>query len=213
MPIEMPQPISRPWLMRALILLGALMMTLLMFVFMARLVNNRFDDAGARVVTQPLNWQFTPPPVTPREVRPKPARMKPVPTIPKTGNTGSFVEGPKSSLLTDFVPPQLPTVPVTDDKRLYGQENRMAVPVVQIAPEYPIKAAQEGIEGFVVLSFDVRADGSVHNIEVIEAEPRRLFNNAAIKALKSWRYSPQIVDGQPVAQPNQWVRLDFHMEN
>ena len=216
MPFELPHPLSHlmshPLLVRALIFLSALLMTLLMFVFMASLVNNQFSEPEPQVNAGPLVTTYSPPPVKPIEDKPKPEEMPPVLKVPNTGVTGTFVKGPEVIKPTNLLLNELPQLPPATPRESRGGGDMMAIPMMQIAPEYPIDALQYGKEGFVVLSFDVRADGSVHNIRVEDAEPKRIFDKAAKSALKRWRYQPRVVDGQVVPQPNQFVRLDFKMD-
>ncbi len=67
-------------------------------------------------------------------------------------------------------------------------------------PEYPSRALQLLQSGWVDLAFTVAADGSVRDISVTQAEPARMFNAAAMAALRRWRYDPVIRDGQAVSQ-------------
>lgn len=87
-----------------------------------------------------------------------------------------------------------------------------ATPVVRIEPRYPIKAARDGKEGYVVLSFTINEIGGVENVKVIEAKPKRLFDKEARRALKRWKYKPKMVDGKGQKVPNQSVRLDFTLD-
>ncbi|WP_428611331.1 energy transducer TonB [Shewanella sp.] len=87
-----------------------------------------------------------------------------------------------------------------------------ALPIIQVSPQYPIPAAQEGKEGYVLLEFDISASGSVENIKVIQAKPKRIFNQAAIDALKKWKYKPRMEEGRVMAQTKQQVRLDFKLD-
>ncbi|NKF51798.1 energy transducer TonB [Shewanella sp. WXL01] len=84
-----------------------------------------------------------------------------------------------------------------------------ATPIVRIEPQYPIAAARDGKEGWVQLSFTINEVGGVEDVKVIKAEPKRLFNREAIRALKKWKYKPKIVDGKPLKQPGMTVQLDF----
>jgi len=88
-----------------------------------------------------------------------------------------------------------------------------AVPRVQINPQYPPIAAREGIEGYVTLTFDVTEMGTVTNIRVINAKPKRVFDKAARKALKKWKYEPKMKGKKAVAQLGQKVTLEFNLES
>jgi len=88
-----------------------------------------------------------------------------------------------------------------------------ATPIVRIEPKYPVQAARDGINGYVVMRFSIMEDGSVDEVEVIEAEPKRIFDKEAIRALKRWKYSPKIENGKALKQPGIKVRLDFNLDN
>ena len=69
------------------------------------------------------------------------------------------------------------------------------LPIVKVAPQYPRRAAQKGIEGYVVVEFTVNKLGAVQDVLVIEAQPENIFNRAAISAVKKFKYKPKISDG------------------
>jgi protein TonB len=73
-------------------------------------------------------------------------------------------------------------------------------------------AQRNGTEGWVKLSFSINVVGGVEDVVVIEAEPKRVFNREAKRALKRWKYKAKIVDGKPVRQTGLTVQLDFSME-
>ncbi|MGX5913580.1 energy transducer TonB [Aliidiomarina sp. Khilg15.8] len=87
-----------------------------------------------------------------------------------------------------------------------------AQPIVRIEPRYPPTAARDGIEGWVRLRFTIDQTGGVTDIEVIDSEPRRVFDQEARRALRRWRYAPKVVDGVPQRQEGITVQLDFTME-
>lgn len=87
-----------------------------------------------------------------------------------------------------------------------------AAPVFRIEPRYPIKAARDGKEGYVVLSFTITKIGGVTDVKVIEAKPKRLFDKEARRALKRWKYKPKMEDGVALEVPGQTVRLDFNLD-
>lgn len=87
-----------------------------------------------------------------------------------------------------------------------------ATPIVRIDPKYPVQAARDGKEGWVKLQFTINEVGGVEDIVVLEAEPKRLFDREARRALAKWKYKPKIVDGKPQKQFNMFVQLDFTLE-
>ena len=85
-------------------------------------------------------------------------------------------------------------------------------PLVRIEPQYPRKAAMQGIEGWVILQFNITASGTVSNIKILGAKPLRIFNKSAIQALRKWKYQPKIENGKAVEQKGLKVQLDFKLE-
>jgi protein TonB len=94
-----------------------------------------------------------------------------------------------------------------------GGTDRDVVPQVRIQPDYPIQARQKGIEGWVDVRFTVAADGSVRDPVVVDAQPRKIFDRAAIQAVKGWKYNPKIEDGRPVERRGLKVRIRFQLES
>lgn len=85
------------------------------------------------------------------------------------------------------------------------------IPLVRVNPIYPERARQRGIEGWVAVTFTITANGSVREPVVTEYHPSKIFNRAALRAIRKWKYNPKIVDGAPVERPNVKVRLHFEM--
>ena len=71
-------------------------------------------------------------------------------------------------------------------------------PVVRFEPAYPADAAHNGIEGLVVMGFDVDPMGRVANIRVLGARPQGVFESAVRQALRRWRYRPAVENGRAV---------------
>ncbi|MCW8928667.1 MAG: TonB family protein [Gammaproteobacteria bacterium] len=72
------------------------------------------------------------------------------------------------------------------------------VPLVRISPVYPSRAARIGIEGWVKMEVFIDSSGSVEKVKVLDAHPSNIFNRAAIKAMKRWRFRPKMVAGKAV---------------
>ncbi|HET8815905.1 MAG TPA: energy transducer TonB [Pseudidiomarina sp.] len=87
-----------------------------------------------------------------------------------------------------------------------------ATPIVRINPRYPPAAARDGISGWVLLRFTIDETGGVTDVEVLDSNPRRVFDQEARRALLRWKYKPKVVDGKAVRQPGQTVQLDFNLE-
>jgi TonB family protein len=69
-----------------------------------------------------------------------------------------------------------------------------------VSPEYPTLARERGTSGWVDVEFTVRSDGTVSDITVAGAEPAGVFEQAALSALRKWRYEPMQRNGQAVDQ-------------
>ena len=80
--------------------------------------------------------------------------------------------------------------------------------VKSVQPDYPLKARQDSIEGWVELEFTVAESGLVKDPTVHAANPRGVFDRAAIDALLQWRYKPVLVDAKPVARRAR-IRIRF----
>jgi len=86
------------------------------------------------------------------------------------------------------------------------------IPLVRVVPQYPATAQSRGIEGWVQVEFTITAAGTVRDPVVIAAEPARIFNRAALRAIGKWKYNPKIDDGKAVERPGVRVRLDFRID-
>ena len=74
---------------------------------------------------------------------------------------------------------------------------------------YPSAARAAGIEGHVVIRYDVTTTGSVANPRVVESEPAGTFDAAALAALSQWRFRPRVENGQAVSAPGRVSTLRF----
>lgn len=105
--------------------------------------------------------------------------------------------------------------PMPDIQLLYKYlDNPEDMPVTKIrrvAPIYPVKAARDGIEGYVVMTYQVSPIGKISNIKVTESSPKGVFDEESIKALDRWRY-PITDDSQELEKrKDMTVQLDFQL--
>ena len=86
------------------------------------------------------------------------------------------------------------------------------LPIVKVAPVYPRRAADRGIEGYVILEFTVTKTGTVQNPVVVEADPPNYFERAAIQAAQKFKYKPRVVDGVAIDTPGVQNIIRFELE-
>ncbi|MDG2250819.1 MAG: energy transducer TonB [Gammaproteobacteria bacterium] len=74
------------------------------------------------------------------------------------------------------------------------------LPLVAIAPQYPTRAAQRGIQGWCLVSFTVDGLGNVveESIVVVDAEPANIFDRSSLRAAARFKFQPRVVDGAGV---------------
>lgn len=90
-----------------------------------------------------------------------------------------------------------------------GMSDGPLVVIVRVQPVYPASAEVRGLEGWVLVQFDVLADGRVADAFVVESS-NRVFDKAAISAASRFRFKPQVVNGEPVV--TRGVRNLFRFE-
>lgn len=106
-------------------------------------------------------------------------------------------------------------VPGADGKNIFGRQNSIALVhppapssvrlpsrivegylVYKNIPQYPVIPKNMGIEGTVVLEATISKVGSIENLRVVSGPP--MLRQAAIDAVKTWRYRPYLLNQQPV---------------
>jgi protein TonB len=92
-----------------------------------------------------------------------------------------------------------------------GVQQRDLEPVATPDPAYPPAAFRQGVAGWVEVEYTVNERGATTDLAVVAAEPRGVFDDAAVAAVADWKYRPRIVNGRPVAQRTS-VTLHFSVE-
>jgi len=77
-----------------------------------------------------------------------------------------------------------------------------------VAPQYPSEAGRARIEGTVVLMAVIGTDGSVEDVRVESGLP--ILAQAAIDAVRQWRYKPYMIDGEPVEVDSR-ITINFNL--
>jgi protein TonB len=173
-----------------------------LFIFMRGLIAEgeaiEIDDFES---IDPITIYYEPteePPIIERPVE-KPPEIEPLDLVKyvasePSDDTGLIIEYPVLGELIDPI----------------GIEN-CGQPIVRVPPSYPSRAAEKAIEGYVVVRFTVTKLGSVTNVHIVEAEPVSVFDKAAIKAVRKWKYNPCKRGGQ-VDEVNLEVVLSFELD-
>ena len=68
--------------------------------------------------------------------------------------------------------------------------------ISKTTPAYPTIARTAHISGTVVLAATISKEGTIVNLHVMSGHP--MLTGAAMQAVKSWRYRPYLLNGQPV---------------
>jgi protein TonB len=90
--------------------------------------------------------------------------------------------------------------------------DRDVIPLVRVPPEYPARAQSRGLEGWVQVRFTITPTGTVSNPVVVNAEPKGMFDDAALKAIARWRYNPRVEGGVAVERVGVETIIRFQLE-
>lgn len=90
--------------------------------------------------------------------------------------------------------------------------DRDVIPLVRIAPDYPPRALSRGLEGWVQVQFTITATGTVKDAIVVNAEPKQIFDDAALKAIARWRYNPRVEGGVAVERVGVQTIIRFQLD-
>ncbi|CAH0533335.1 hypothetical protein VST7929_01201 [Vibrio stylophorae] len=207
--------------------LGASGFVLLLLLLMGWQINNDFQyqreperiqfdvSMAAKDESMDLRQRHLPEP--PPKIEPQaPVEMtemmpiKPVMPSLKAPKPSNFSPNATVSVLANVAPGNSYTAPVNTGVAAIAvgqiQPSQRAIPM------YPRQASRRGIEGYVKLGFSIDEDGRAVDIQVIEAQPRNIFNRSAIQALKRSRFPVTRLDEQAVVVPNQVQVYEYKLE-
>ncbi len=116
--------------------------------------------------------------------------------INNTGATGGVFGGiPGQGLIGGGALPPPPKAAAPSRIKQGGNVTAASI-LTQTRPVYPALARQARIQGSVVLHAIIDKDGKVAQLEVVSGHP--LLVQAALDAVKQWRYKPTLLNGDPV---------------
>jgi protein TonB len=129
-------------------------------------------------------------------------------------------ESPRMALSTGGIDNNIASIsPVVDARgamtkmSMSAGSDRDVIPLVRIAPDYPPRALARGLEGWVQVQFTITATGTVKDAKVVNAEPKGIFDDAALKSIARWRYNPRVEGGVAVERVGVQTIIRFQLEN
>lgn len=105
--------------------------------------------------------------------------------------------------------PQIASSPA-GDLRLPDLSHSAVLVRIKQQPEYPPAALRRGIEGRVVVEFDIDENGSVTNPRIMTSGSPKVFHRSVLKAIGGYQYEPFPLDGEAIVV--QGMREEFHFK-
>jgi protein TonB len=105
------------------------------------------------------------------------------------GVIGGIVNATSNAAIPKFVP-------VTPQRVRISQGVTRGLLIQKMEPQYPPLARAARVQGEVLLSAIIDANGQITNFQLVSGHP--MLVPAAIAAVKQWRYKPYLLNGQPV---------------
>lgn len=184
----------------------SLALTLSLLHFMVMLIYVDMPEPIEELSVIPRDLTYEPQPIENRRdpksvAKPKPQEIPPLPDINPTNESAEITYSVTAA---------------TNEKIHFAESfsNYSAMPIAQyqVQAKYPGIAMRREIEGYVDIQFDVNALGKTENINIVGADPEGVFEQAAIDAVKRWRYEPGMENGKPRVYLAIVQRLRFQLE-
>jgi protein TonB len=144
---------------------------------------------------------------TKREQKVERERPPPTPEMPRMSFSTGGIENNVATL-----------TPIVDARSamtrmsMTAGSDRDVIPLVRISPDYPPRALSRGLEGWVKVQFTITPTGTVKDPLVVDAEPKGMFDDAALKAIARWRYNPRVEGGVAVERVGVQTIIRFQLE-
>jgi protein TonB len=143
-----------------------------------------------------------------QDEKPEQDKPPPVPEIPQMNMSSSDINNNVAQIT-----PTVDASSAMSKMTMSAGSDRDIIPLVRINPDYPPRALSRGIEGFVIVQFTITAAGMVKDVIVVDAKPKGLFDDAAVRAVGRWRYNPKVVEGVAVERRGVQTMITFQLED
>lgn len=168
---------------------------------------------ATRVVSQIMNGQLLAPSKIPQQIKMIKEEEAPPPMAGGVaggvvgGVPGGQMGGVIGSLVSATAHTSAPAV--ATPKRLRVSTGISEGMLVQkIEPQYPVIAQRAHVQGTVQLKAIISREGAIENLQLVNGHP--LLVQAAIDAVKQWRYRPYVLNGEPL-EVETIVNVNFHL--
>jgi len=156
-----------------------------------------------------------------RQPKPPPPPDTPPPAVPDTAFDTALETSPWTMNAVTMESPggfSGPGLMISDGEYL---------PIVQVQPTYPRHALVKGLVGWVIIEFTVTESGSVLDPFIVancamihypgslgecEGRPNSIFDTAALRAAKKFKYKPKIIDGIAMATAGVQNKITFELQ-
>ncbi len=194
----------------ATIALGAVTAFGLFWVMQALVgVEGELKESGRRLAVDFVRLRRDTTPTEKKREPPKRQKPEQAPPPPQMNMAKAMNPGEAVGEIVPMVDTSMQLEEATSLGTGGGASDRDPVPLVRVDPEYPPRAKQRGIGGYVDIEFTISPLGTVQDAKVIGANPTYVFDRAALRAVKKWRYNPQTQGGVAVARAGVKVRIRF----
>jgi periplasmic protein TonB len=120
----------------------------------------------------------------------------------------SIASGSDSSAVSGLVSLPTNTPQAAPQTLKVSQGVSQGLLIKKVAPVYPPQAMRMGVQGAVQLSAHISKSGDITNIQVLSGD--NLLSQAAVDAVKQWKYKPYYLDSQPVEIQTQ-ITMNFKL--
>jgi protein TonB len=111
------------------------------------------------------------------------------------GIAGGIVSGVVGGIVSAAPPPPPPPPPAPRGPIRVGGDIQAPRLIHRVEPEYPLIAQHAQIQGIVILEATVDRHGRVDEVRVLRSHS--FLNDAAVAAVRQWRYEPLMLNGEP----------------
>jgi protein TonB len=133
------------------------------------------------------------------------------PVVPETPRMTFSASGVNNNIVA--LNPDLDPLSGMGRISLTAGSDQDVLPLVRISPDYPPRAAARGIEGWVLVQFTITEIGTVKDALVVDAMPKNMFEDSALKAIARWRYNPRVEGGVAVERVGVQTIIRFVLED